>query len=103
MRLTAQSREGALPSAIQRDGSQRGVASAIRCKFALNQKNLVNGPIAQFGHPRAFNGLASFASFCAGRFDAADGEVWLKSALVVVIAEILRLLRDSLLERPQRP
>src|SRR5882724_7394380 len=63
---------------------------------------MVNGPIAQFGHGDEFNGLAGFASFYSGGFDAADGEVWLKSAFAAVVAEFFCFLRDLLLKFSQR-
>src|SRR6266699_177995 len=63
---------------------------------------MVNGPIAQFGHRDEFDGLAGFASFQSGGFDAADGEVWLKSAFVAMVAEIFCFLRDLLLKFSQR-
>jgi len=62
----------------------------------------VNGPIAQFGHRREFNGLAHRSSFQTGGFHPSYREVWLKSAFVAVVAKSSRFKGDPALKFSQR-
>src|SRR6266550_2513074 len=57
--------------------------------------------MAQFGHRREFKRLACFSSFRSEGFDAADGEVWLKSTFVAVVAKMFYFPGDLLLKFSQ--
>ena len=50
----------------------------------------------------AHSTLPGFSCFQSGAFDSADSQVRLESALVVVVAEIFRFLRDLSLKVPQQ-
>jgi len=62
----------------------------------------VNGPIAQFGHRREFNGLANCSSCRTGSSHPSDREVWLKTVFVAVVAKRSCFMGDLELKFSQR-